>query len=75
MFYEYYFIFPKARLKFLVQSRVSKGMFVGNANNSTNSFTKALGIFISIPMEKKKKVWVDVNGGFCLHTRKLVPKN
>lgn len=52
------------RLKFLVQAGGFKGMFVGNANNSTNSVSKALGIFILFSdigwwwraRKKKKKV-------------------
>lgn len=40
-------------LKSSVQAEV-KGMFVGNANNSTNSISKALGVFILFSWTRKK---------------------
>ena len=40
-------------LKFSVQAGV-KGMFVGNANNSTNSISKALGVFILFSWTRAK---------------------
>lgn len=36
-------------------------MFVGNGKNSTNSFSKALGVFILFLVEENKK-WVLMGG-------------
>ena len=48
-------------LKFSVQAGV-KGMFVGNANNSTNSISKALGIIILFSWTREKVA----SDGVCL---------